>query len=77
MDMEEIKNITKFDGVYVVSDNGGVYMRIDYGGFYEWYEKLDNSFVLLELSASSKLEESVDNFKSSKKTKVINFGDKR
>jgi hypothetical protein len=77
MDMEEIKNLTNFDGVYVVSDNGAVYMRIDYGGFYEWYEKLDNSFVLLELSVSSKLEESVDNFKSSKKTKVINLGDKR
>ena len=75
--MDEIKNLTNFDGVYVVSDNGAVYMRIDYGGFYEWYEKLDNSFVLLKLSASKKLEKSVDNFKLSKKTKIINISDKR
>ena len=75
--MEEIKNLTNFDGIYAVSDDGAVYIRIDYGGFYEWYEKLDNAFVLLELSASRKLEVSVDNFKSLKKTKVINLGDKR
>ena len=75
--MMEIKNLTAFDGIYAVGDNGSVYMRIDYGGFYEWYEKLDDKFVLLEVSASSKLEESINSFKSSKKNKVINFGDKR
>jgi hypothetical protein len=52
-------------------------MRIDYGGFYEWYEKLDNKFVLLEVSASQNIEKSIDNFKVSKKNKVINIGEKR
>ena len=75
--MIEIKNLTNFDGVYAVSDNGAVYMRIDYGGFYEWYEKKDNTFVLLEVSASKKIEDSIDNLKSAKKNKVINLGDKR
>ena len=75
--MTNIKNLTNFDGVYAVSEDGDVYMRIDYGGFYEWYQKLDNKFVLLEVSASQKIQESTDNFKLSKKNKVINIGDKR
>ena len=75
--MTEIKNLTNFDGIYVVAESGSVYMRIDYGGFYEWYEKLDDKFVLLEVSVSGKLEKSIETFKSSKKNKVINIGDKR
>jgi hypothetical protein len=75
--MTEIRNLTNFDGVYAVSEDGTVYMRIDYGGFYEWYEKLDNKFVLLEVSASQNIEKSIDNFKVSKKNKVINIGEKR
>ena len=75
--MIEIKNLTNFDGIYAVSDDGAVYMRVDYGGFYEWYEKLDNKFVLLEVSVSGKLEESIESYKSSKKNKVINIGEKR
>ncbi len=77
MIMTEIKNLTNFDGIFAVSDKGAVYMRIDFGGFYEWYEKLDNTFKLLEVSASKKLEESIDSFKSSKKHKVIFIDDKR
>ena len=75
--MTEITNLTSFDGIYAVTDSSSVFMRIDYGGFYEWYEKLDDKFVLLEVSVSSKLEESIESFKSSKKNKVINIGDKR
>ena len=75
--MTEITNLTNFDGIYAVADDGAVYMRIDYGGFYEWYEKKDHTFVLLEVSASGKLEESIETFKSSKENKVINIGDKR
>ena len=44
-----------------------LYMRIDDGGFYEWHEKLDDKFALMKISASNKLEESIDTFKSSKK----------
>ena len=31
--MTEIKNLTNFDGIFAVSDDGAVYMRIDFGGF--------------------------------------------
>ena len=75
--MAEITNLTTFDGIYAVADDGSVYMRIDFGGFYEWYEKLDDKFALMKVSASNNLEESIETFKSSKKNKVINIGDKR
>ena len=61
MNMKEIKNLTNFDGIYAVADGGAVYMRINYGGFYEWYEKRDHTFVLLEVSASPKIEQLIDN----------------
>ena len=37
--MKKITGITDFKGKYVTADDSNVYMRIDFGGFYKWYNR--------------------------------------
>ena len=41
MDMKKVKGVANFDSKFVTFDDGSVYIRFDFGNFYEWYERTD------------------------------------
>jgi len=77
MIMKKVKNVADFDGKYVTLDDGSVYVRFDFGGFYEWYRLTDKTFSLLDVAASKELEESLANSVLSRKPNVIHLDEIR
>ena len=77
MDMKKVKGVANFDSKFVTFDDGSVYIRFDYGGFYEWYERTDNTFSLSDVVDSKDLEESLGNYESSREPNVIDFDEIR
>ena len=75
--MKKVKSVANFDGRYVTTDDGLVYVRFDFGGFYEWYEVSDKKFSLIDVASSIELEESLHDFESSNEPKVIHLGEIR
>ena len=75
--MKKVKSVANFDGRYVTTDDGSVYVRFDFGGFYEWYEVLDKKFSLINVASSNDLEESFHDFESSSEPKIIHLGEIR
>ena len=73
MDINLIKSVTDFKSKFVNVKGGLVYVRFDFGGFYEWYKLKDNTFLLLNVDASKELEESLEIYASSKERNVIDF----
>ena len=77
MDMKKVKGVTNFDSKFVTFDDGSVYIRFDFGGFYEWYERADNTFSFSDVIDSKDLEESLGNYESSREPNVIDFDEIR
>ena len=69
--------MANFDGKYVTLDDGSVYLRFDFGGFYEWYRLTDKTFSLIDVAASKELEESLANSVLSRKPNVIHLDEIR
>ena len=73
--MKKINNVVNFDSKFLTVDGKSVYVRFDFCGFYEWYKYAGKSFSLLDVTDSKDLEESLENFESSKKPNVIYLGE--
>jgi len=73
--MKKITNVVNFDSKFLTVDGKSVYVRFDFCGFYEWYKYTGKSFSLLDVTDSKDLEESLENFESSKKPNVIYLGE--
>ncbi len=73
--MKKIKNVVNFDSKFLTVDGNSLYVRFDFGGFYEWYRHTDKSFRLLDVVTSNELERSLDNYESSKKPNVVYLGE--
>ena len=73
--MKKISNVVNFDSKFLTVDGNALYVRFDFGGFYEWYKHTDKSFRLLDVVTSNELERSLDNYESSKKPNVIYLGE--
>ena len=71
--MKKVKGVTNFDSKFVTFDGGSVYIRFDFGGFYEWYKRTDNIFSFSDVVDSKDLEESLYNYESSREPNVIDF----
>ena len=71
----KIKNLADFDSKFLTVEDGSVYVRFDFGGFFEWYKRTDTSLSLLDLALAKELEKSLDSHESSQKKKVIFLGD--
>ena len=75
--MKKIKSVTKFDSEFVTVEGDSVYVRFDFGGFYEWYKRMGDTFSLIDVEVSQELEESLDTFVSSKKPNIIRLDEIR
>ena len=75
--MKKVKSVANFDGRYVTTDDGSVYVRFDFGGFYEWYKVSNKKFSLIDVNSSNEIENSFHDFESSKEPKVIHLGEIR
>ena len=75
--MKKIKNMADFDSKFLTVEDGSVYVRFDFGGFYEWYKRTDTCLSLVDLAISDELEKSLETFESLQKRKVIFLGDIR
>lgn len=73
MDTKKIKSVTDFDSKFVTAEGDSVYVRFDFGGFYEWYKFTDKTFSLLDVAASKELEESFEIYDSSRERNVIDL----
>lgn len=73
MDTKKIKGVTNFNSKFVTFDDGSVYVRFDFGGFFEWYEYIENTFSFSDVVGSKDLEESLDNYESPRDPNVIDF----
>jgi hypothetical protein len=43
--MINIKSVTSFDSKFVTGEDGTVYVKFNFGGFYEWYKQKDKIFL--------------------------------
>lgn len=73
--MTKIKNVANFDSKFLTVEGDFVYVRFDFCDFYEWYKYTGKTFSLLDVVTSKDLEESLDNYESSKKPNVIYLGE--
>jgi hypothetical protein len=73
--MTKVKSVANFDCKYVTIDDGSVYAKFDFGGFYEWYKVKDKTFSLLDIISSKELEESLEDYESSREPNVIHLGE--
>jgi hypothetical protein len=75
--MRKFKNVANFKSKFLTAEDGSVYVRFDYGGFYEWYQRAGESLLLLDVEASKELERSLEDYQPPEKPKVIFLGDIR
>ena len=73
MNIKKIKGVADIESKFVTFDDGSVYVRFDFGGFYEWLKRKDNSLSFLDALQSKEMEEKLINHKSSKVSNLIDF----
>ena len=75
--MKKVKGVANFDSKFGTFDDDSVFIRFDFGGFYEWYERTDNTFSFSDIVDSKDLEVSLENYESSREPNVIDFDEIR
>ena len=73
--MKKVLNAVRFDSNYVTVDGGSVFVRFDFGEFYEWYKLAEKTFSLLNITESQKLEKSFNEYESSRRPNIIHLGE--
>ena len=73
--MMKIKSVTSFDSKFVTVEDGSVYVKFNFGGFYEWYRQIDKSFSLVDVATSKKLEDCLHMYEPLKKPNIIYLDD--
>ena len=73
--MNKVLNTVKFKSNYVTVEGGTIFVRFDFGEFYEWYKLAKKTFSLLDVAKSQKLEKSFNEYRSSRKPNLIHLNE--
>lgn len=73
MAVQFIKKVENFSTVFTTTINGNVYVRMDFGSFYEWYRYEDKSFHRVGERDAVSLEKAFRAYREDSDQNVIFF----
>jgi len=73
MTVQFIKKVENFSTVFTTTINGNVYVRMDFGSFYEWYKYKRKSFRLVGDKDAASLERAFQAYSADNDHNVIFF----